>query len=208
MLVQYYYQIQLEIALNPYYVYLYEQNNTGAIIISGYDVLENNTSLNLSSGEYSMWFSEPDKKIIANLSDQSKINLEISLNIDAYSYVYYDADPTLVNNVQFQFSDGFYYVHPATNAINFTQKLIEDCPYSTNDTTAIDSRCLRSYQEMKDFYILRKDDYNLAQILFNAPNLMIGSNGIITTEFCFAPLTASLQFDNVICIDYNFAGAN
>lgn len=196
-------------AYNPYYQPL-SKTNAITQIVSGYDVLENKTSLNLTGRQYSMWFSDPDKRNLSDLSDSSKKYLELSLNMDLFSYAYSDTDTALINNVQYQFADGFYFVHPATTAINFTQKIIPDCPYAENNSNKIDSRCLRSYQKMKNFSIwknLLPGQSGLA--IFNAPNLLIGSNGMISAEFCLAPLVpTTYQFDNVLCIDYSFAGSH
>ena len=209
-LVNYYYKTEYLMAYNPSYQPL-SRTNCITQIVSGYDVLENKTSLNLTGRQYSMWFSDPDKRNLSDLSDSSKIYLELSLNMDFFSYVYAEIDTTLVNNVQYQFADGFYFVHPATTAINFTQKLMPDCPYLGNISNKIDSRCLRSYQKMKNFSIwetLTAGSELRSLALFNAPNLLIGSNGIISAEFCLAPLIpTTYKFDNVLCIDYSFAGS-
>lgn len=200
-----YSRIQTAIASDPSYSPLYNKSNVGPIIFSGYDVIENKIDKDFSTGQYSMWFSDPAKRTISNLTDQSKRNLELSLNLDLFSYVSWDINSSLVNMVQHAYSDGFLYVHPASNKTNFTTKLIENCPYSSDNPSRIDSRCLKSYQKLKDYYILSSKTSNQSY-LFLIPNVRLGDDGSVFGEFCFALLTQTFKFDTVLCIDYNFDG--
>ena len=155
-----------------------------------------------------MWFSDTAKKTVNDLSDSSKLNLEYSLNMDIFAYVYYDIDSILYHNIQYIYKDGFYYIHPANKDLNFTPLMMSSCPYLATDPNKIDSRCLYSFQTMKQYYIYISTLSSIIDpFLFYSPNIIIEPDGIVTAEFCNAMISEN-DIDFLICIDYTFDSKN
>lgn len=190
------------------YVPIHNKSGVAPVILQGYDVINNKTNVDYGSRQYSMWFSETNRTSFDKLTSDSQRNLELSVNLDILGFVFTDFDHSLVNSLQYEFIDGFYYVHPASNTMNLKEKLIPDCVYNAYDVNKIDARCLISFQSMKSDFATRKNAGMIDEdlIVINAPNLIMNGSGILNAEFCSAVLDPLKDLQAVLCIDYSFRG--